>query len=493
MSQVKTNNVTLAYCRETSPGVASTLWKLLEPNTINSFGSTISKVARSPISQTRQRKKGAISDLDSAVEFEADLTLDSARDFFEGFLFAKFTNLTRIWGPQETNDVTAVTATGYTVSAGGAIAQGLLIYARGFTNAANNGLKVVGAASTGTEIKTAGLTVEAGPPAAARVEVAGVQGATGDIQVNAGGELISTVLDFTTLGLTVGQMIWVGGDTAGTSFAVAANRGWARVTAIAANLLTIDKTTAAFSVDNGSGKTIQLFFGQFLRNLAVTDANYLERTFQFEGAYPDLDGVGTPAYEYAISNYCNQAAFNLPLTDKATVTLGFIGTDTEVPTITRKTGASSAIVPIQKDALSTTSDIARLRITKLDESGLTTYFKTVTATLLNNVSPEKVLARLGAAFMNTGVFQVDIEAQILFTNKEVVTVIRQNTTVAMDFSLRNNDGAIFVDIPSMTLNGGDKEYPVNETVLLNTTAEAFEDPTLGYSIGISIFPYVPSV
>ena len=45
-----------------------------------------------------------------------------------------------------------------------------------------------------------------------------------------------------------------------------------------------------------------------------------------------------------------------------------------------------------------------------------------------------------------------------------------------------------VDIPSMTLGGGDREFPVNESVLINTTAQAFGDPVLNTSIGISIIP-----
>lgn len=494
MSQVKTNNISLAAAREQTLGVlpGSPTWKLLEPNTINTFGAEIGKVVRAPISKNRQRQKGTIVDLDSSLEYEGDFTLDSARDFLEGFVFAKFTALTRIWGPFETNDVTAVTATGYTVTAGGAIAQGLLIYARGFTNAANNGLKLVGAASTGTEIKTSGLVVEGVPPAEARVEVAGVQGASGDITINAGLNLQSTALDWTTLGLSVGQMIWIGGESAATSFATAANRGWARIKAISPTILTIDKKSATFVLDAGAGKTIQIFFGQFLRNVAVDHADYIERSFQFEGAYPDLEAIGTPAFEYAIGNLCNQIAISLPLTDKATATFGFVGLDTEVPTTVRKTNAATPIKPIQKVALNTTSDIARLRITKVDESGLTTFFKSATLTLNNGVTPEKVIAKLGAAFMNTAIFEVDLETQVLFTNKEVTSVIRLNTTVTMDFSLRNEDGALFFDIPSLTLDGGDKEYPVNETVLINTTCQAFEDATLGYSLGISIFPFVPA-
>ena len=99
-----------------------------------------------------------------------------------------------------------------------------------------------------------------------------------------------------------------------------------------------------------------------------------------------------------------------------------------------------------------------------------------------------MLGRVGAAFINAGNLEVNIEAQLLFTNGAVISAIRNNETVTMDFILRNDDGVVAVDIPSMTLGGGGREYPVNESVLLNATAQAFQDSVLGTSMGISIMP-----
>jgi len=492
MSRVSTNTISIAYAIEASlatlPGTPQ--WKLIEPNEINTFGPTISTVARNPIAKDRQRKKGTITDLDSAVEFNADLTGDHITDFFNGFMFAEWTG-GGVWGEYETEDVTAVTATGYTVTDDGDLAADELIYARGFTNSANNGLKVVGAASTTTEIKVSGLVVEAAPPDEARIEIAGVQGATGDLEIDASGDLISTVLDLSALGLTVGQVIWVGGSTTVTQFAVAANTGFARITAIAAAKLTLDKTAATFTIDNGATKTIQILFGRFLRNVPVDDGDFLEQSYQFEATYPDLDSVGVDEYEYAKGNYCNQLVLNLPLSDKATCDFGFTGTDTEPPSTNRDAESANAIDPIQTEAFNTSADIARLRITQTDETELTSYFKTLTLTVNNNVTPEKVLANLGAVFMNIGNFDITIEAQVLFTDSGIPTAIRNNTTLTMDFSLENSDGGLFFDFPAITIGGGDKEYPENETVLMNTPASAFEDPTLGYSLSISHFPYLP--
>ena len=38
------------------------------------------------------------------------------------------------------------------------------------------------------------------------------------------------------------------------------------------------------------------------------------------------------------------------------------------------------------------------------------------------------------------------------------------------------------------LGGGDRSFPVDESVRINIVATAFEDATLGTSIGVSLFP-----
>ena len=90
------------------------------------------------------------------------------------------------------------------------------------------------------------------------------------------------------------------------------------------------------TTDASNATLVDIMFGRFLRNVAVTasadDNEFLERTYQFEGEYPDLGGVGTDEYEYAIGNFANELALSLPLTDKGTATWGFNGTDPEAHT-----------------------------------------------------------------------------------------------------------------------------------------------------------------
>lgn len=470
----------------TLSGGVNPVWKLIEPNGINQLGAEITTVPRNPISRNRQRRKGTTTDLDSAIEFEADFTLDHFEDFAESLVFSDFIGA-KVFDPSATD------TNSYTVgNIGVTLAQNTLVYARGFTNSANNGMKVVNSGATTTDIPVTTALIAETNPANAVVEVAGVRGASGDLQINSAGNLISTTLNFTTLGLTPGQAIFVGGIASANRFTAAANFGFARIVSIAANLLTLDKKLTTFVTDAGTGKQIDILFGRFLRNVPVDHTDYLERSLMFEAAFPNLGAGAATEYEYSRGNFTNNLQFNLPLADKATITASFVGIDTDPATLTRKNGASTPGEPLKTSALNTSADIMRLRVTKVDESGLTTDFKSVTLTLNNNVTPEKVLARLGAAYMNVGNFEVDLESQIVFTDSDVSAAIRNNETVTLDFAIRNNDGAIFVDVPSVTLGGGGREFPLNESVLMNVTSQAFQDGTLGTSIGISLFPFVPT-
>lgn len=510
MGRVLTNNTSLEYSIEATPGVlaGTPTWKLTEPNTINTFGAEIATVARNPISKTRQRRKGTTSDLDSAVEFEHDLTGEAMVDFIEGFLFATAENPTvirRLQAGANFNNLAADddpgtpgTESGFTHDAlSAAIPAGFLVFSRGFTNSANNGLfEVTGDSTTTVTEVTVSSFVDETPTEAsgASLEVAGVRAGAGDLDFNVSGitaTITSTTLDFTTLGLTVGQFIHVGGLVAGNQFDGANNFGYARVTAIAANTLSLDKLFSGATTDTANSEQIDLLYGRFIRNVDVDASNFVERTFQFEFAAPNLLSGPATGFEYAIGNYCNSMALNLPLTDKATVTFGFVGLSTDDITSTRKTNAATPVLPNQTTAFNTSSDIARLRIQKTDETGITTCFKSLTLTFNNNVSPEKCLGTLGATFVNFGNFDVDIEAQVLFTSEEVTNAIKNNTTVQMDFVLTNDNGAIAFDVPSMTMGDGSREYPVNESVLINVSGTAFADPTLDTSIGVSLFPRVP--
>lgn len=507
MGRVFTNSQAMAVAREATPGVlpGAPRWLGIEPNTISNFGTTIKKDARNPISRARQRRKGSATDSDSSVQFDADFTLSHLRDFIEGFCFS------RLVGPTVVVP-TAVAAGSYTVAAlsaadagrftYGAAAAKSLLYSRGWGIPGNNGLKVLAAAvaPAAVAITVAGVVVEAlDTHDDVELAIAGVRGAAGDLKIDANGDLTSVALNFTTLGLTPGQYIHVGGIDVVNRFFSAVNYGFARVDAIAANKLTLSKTSSVFVLDDGTttgaggaNVAIDLLFGQYVRTVGVDHADYLQVNYQFELESPGLGDAGEAQYEYALGNWSDSMSFDLSLSGLAKITYGFVGLNTTDPATARATNANAAKYPSETASFSTASDLARLRVQKVDETGLTTDFKSLKLTLSNNVAGEKVLGLLGPKYLNAGNVEVDVDTQALFTDKRIPASIRNNDTLGLDFGVRNDEGGAYFDLPSGTLDGGNREFPVNATVLINTTFKSFADPIFEHSFSCSLFPALPA-
>lgn len=492
MGAVNTNAISLAYIRETVLGElpAAGVAEYLEPNDITEYGAQITTTVRNPISKNRTNKKGTITDMTSSMSFTQDTTASLLLAFLQGAIYSYWHE--QPWARGADLQVTA--GTGFTVLTPLTTAppEGAIVYVRGFFNEANNGLKIVDAGATTTSIPTtdaASLVAETGANTSS-IYMCGIQGTAGDIQIDANGNVISTTLDFTTLGLQVGQGLYIGGLDADTKFNTAVNGGLCRIRKIEANMLTIDKKDGIFVADAGAGKTIQLYFGWFIKDVPVDDPFFKDHSFAFELAYPGLGDSDVDAYEYSTGNFVNTYELSLPLADKSTSTIATFGMDTLPLTETKQ--AWTYDNPLFSEAFSTPNDFIRLRLTKYDETGLSTLFKDCTLSFGNNAGGEGVLGKMGPAFTNYGNFDVSISCTVVFTNKEIPRMIRNNCTCTMDFCLINSDGAFYVDIPSLTLGDGSKSFPVNEKVKIALSNSAFGDTEMGHTIGITYFPYIPT-
>jgi hypothetical protein len=497
MAQVLTERVNLNVGLEsTLSTLPSSGWLQLQPNSFGDYGPTYKKLSRMPISQNRMYQQSILVDEDSKFSFDADLTKDVLDEFASGIFMSTVQQSggtgTAYFRP------TAVASNAWTVASGGALASGIMVYYSGASvaGAANNGLHVLTTGSTGTSIVTGDTLVNETCPANATLEVAGVRATSGDVQMNSSGNLTSTTLNFTSLGLNVGQWIWVGGDTAlggGNSFATLAYRGFARIVSITSNLLTLQRRSwTVGSADTGTGKTIELFFSRWVCNVASNNASYLMPSWSFEVTYTDLNAVGTPEYEYMLGNMLDECTFNFSLTTKATLNLGFKGTVSNDPTVTRQTGASSALAPLKQAAVSTATDLMRLRLTTTAEAAVSTDFQSIKITCKNNVTPEKELGILGASKLNVGYFECDWEAEVIFTSDQIIIGVHNNEQVAVDVAARNGDFGMLFDISAANLTADGRKLEMNKSVIISSKAAGFQDPVTGFVAGLSIFPYLPS-
>lgn len=497
MSQVLTEGVNLACVVEATLGASvppTTGWFNCQPNNIGAIGSSYKKLARSPISKNRMNQRPILVDEDSKMPWQADVTKSFLDQYLEGIFMSK---MKHSGGTASSLLVpTAVAATSITVGANGALAAGALVYLRGalLQTAA---LFVVGAGSTGVSVTITGGVAET-LPSNATLDVIGVQASTAaDIQMDASGNLTSTTLNWTTLGLNVGQWIYLPTATGGAAFAfaTATYTGYARIKAISATKLTLERRSwTVGAADTATGKTIRVFFSRWIRNVSIDHPDYQQPSFAFEITYPNLGGAGVPEYEYALGNLIDSAVFNIPLTSKATVDLSLVGTVTGDPTSARLTGPASAPQNVTNVAVSTSTDLLRMRVNNVDESGVASDFQSIKLTLKNNVEPEKQLGTLGAKIMNVGRFEAMVEADVIFSSDQIIVGIHDNRIVAMDFALRNGDGfGCLVDLTSVSIDSGDRKFESNKSVTISSKMSGFQDGNLGFVCGMSVFGYLPPV
>jgi len=211
------SNVTgLRYALEASPGVlpGSVVWKTLEPNSYADFGGSLTTLARNPINDSRQRKKGVVTDLDASGGFNMDMTQTNLQELLQSFFFANFRERasTKPFNAAEV-PVVAVTTDFEAASGLDRFEVGELVFASGFAEDDNNGVhRVVDVSGTVLEVSST-LVAETSPPTASKLTMVGFQYGTDTISVDVTGSLPKIVRSG---GMAASGILTIGGTpTAG--------------------------------------------------------------------------------------------------------------------------------------------------------------------------------------------------------------------------------------------------------------------------------------
>lgn len=464
------------------------VWDPMEPNSYADFGGTVTKLARTPIQRSRQRKKGVTVDVDAAGGFNNDFTQENLRKHLPSFFFRDYT---KSGEEVVTNvDLDAGNPDEYEVASTANFLVNNLIKGFGFTNSANRAVNKVTVVTTNVSVEVAtGQLVAETPPAGAYIKVVGHEFATADINiVNTNGypglNSVSS-FDFSQV-CRAGQWVFVGGDLTANRFDVAEPQ-FARVRSAGVGRLEFDKIGAAMADETGTGKSIRIFFGDYISNPENTGAE-LSRTSQMERELSDK------GYEYLIGCVGNTLNMNIVGQNKITVDIGYVCADFEYKSSGQRKGGTFPDV-VEADAFNTSSDFSRLRLAK-DASLNTDLFAHITALTLqvsNGATPTKVVATLGAIDINPGDFVVNGTMTVLFSDIAAIAAVRDNDSVSLDLAIaKNNSGWVF-DIPLLTLGDGRLNITKDQPITLPLSFDAAEHPDLNVTLTGHYFPYLPTV
>ncbi len=504
VNKIDSNVTGLRYSEETSIGVAdgAAVWRPLEPNSYADFGQEVTTVPRAPIVDDRQRKKGVLTDVDASGGFNTDVTQENLPDLLQGFLFADLRT------KDEITAIAVVDGTGddyEPVSGGDGYVADDLLFAQGFDDAANNGLKVVSGVPAAASIPvTTSLTTAAAQDGTVRR--VGFEFAAGDLEIDATGtlpKLTTTVKDLTELGLIPGEYVFIGGDAALNQFATAANNVFARVLSVATNEAILDKADDTLVTDTGAAKELRLFFApRVLKN--ETGSLIKRRTYQLErtlGA-PDDSLPAEIQAEYLVGAVPATFALNIATADKLTADLTFISTDEE--TIDGPTSLKAGTRPliVESDAFNTSSDFSRIKLSIVDKTdenptALFAFVQELTLNLDNSVSMNKAVGTLGAFDATAGAFVISGSLTVYFSNVSQIAAIRANDDITLDLHMVRSNKGISIDMPLLMLGDGrpavEADAPITAPLTFDAAKGSKVDSTLDHTLLMSWYDFLPTL
>jgi hypothetical protein len=332
-------------------------------------------------------------------------------------------------------------ASTYAVTAGGAaVVLGHLVRATGFTQAANNQIFRATASTATTIVGGAALVAEAAPAASAKLKVVGFQGVSGDISATSTG-LAATTLNFTTLGLAVGQWIKIGATATANRFAAAALNDFARITTIASGVLTLDNLPAAWTTDAGTGKFITCWFGDEIKNGILPSSVTIERGF-----------LGQTVPTYIVNTGMEVGTLVTTITSKANITgvATFVGMGGGESTATLSGTPDAATTNL---IMAANANVGRLGVNGSQLVG-PNWAQSVTFSIANNLRTIESVDSTTPVAVREGECTVTGDMNTYFGNDTELAAFYNGTTRPINTRVAKANQAIVFQVPRATYKSG---------------------------------------
>lgn len=329
-------------------------------------------------------------------------------------------------------------------------------------------------------------------PAAAVLSVTAVPGGFPTLNSTA-------ALDLTTLGLTPGDWVFIGGDGAAQAFANAANNGFKRVRSITATTIAIDKSYEPMVTEAGAGLTVHLYLGRVLKN--ELGALIERQSYTFERTLGSLDGMDPPQAEYVNGAVLNELVLNFPSADKITADLTFIGCEGDTRTQAEGLMPGTRPAIVESDAFNTSTDLRRERLAIVSPTEavepLFGFVLESSLSINNNATGNIAHGIVGNFEVTAGTFQVGGSITAYFSDVRAVRAVQNNEDITLDYLFVKDNQGVIIDMPLLSLGDGRPNVELDQPITLPLTPEAASgakiDATLDYTLLWVFFDTLPNL
>lgn len=416
-------------------------------------GESLSYTKQSVLSETirddRMRDQVALVGFDTEGDINYELSFFSFDDLTEGAFAGTWSvtvSLSGITFSMDSSDNSINdSANGF-----GVIPVGAILYISGFTSVENNGRFRVSSQAAGKIVLTGGTVVTEAAGDTVTIKSTGRRAAAGDIDAVAPNQITSVALNFTTLGLSVGQNVRLAG------FGSSNNNGIFKITVLAANAITFQTSAITNEAPAGS---IDLY-ARMLRNGIIT------RSFLIEKRFLDIT-----QFQYFSGMRVGSMTMGLTAQEIITGAYSFMG-KTSVASGTSIAGSNvSADVT---EVLTASGNVGSL--TK-NGASLASALRSISFELNNNLRPQAIVGQLAKAGIGYGFTDITGTIEAYFEDLTLYTDLLQHSTVSLSWRTTDNAGNAYVyTLPKIYLMTGSPTAPSgNADVILPLEYAAVRD------------------
>lgn len=481
------NRSRISVIRESTFGVTPTSPQMQElPFNSSSLSAAPNTVASEEIVSDRQTTDLYLVGVEASGDIAAELKGVAFETLLEGALFNDWVKTAELENKTASGTITEID----TVAAGGDIvvtsggadfAVDDIVRTSGFRNSENNQQFVVTAATSTNIDGASGMVNETNPPVGARVKKVGFRAASGDLSLSTGPAALESAgaTDFTTItGLDAGNWIKLGGSATGNKFDTADDNGYYRISSVTATKITFDQTPANFSADTGTGKSIEVFIPDYLRNGVKNYSHTVEQS------YLEID-------EHQYFRGATVGSMELSLESQSIISTTFGFTCKEGEYLDNAVSGATRYSRQNRTAFNTSSNVGEIAEAGSAVTG-PNYIMSASVSLNNNLRPRNAIGSLGAVSVGAGRCNVTGSLSTYFGNIDLLKKVINNTDTSLRFRLKDNGGAVmFVDLPRIKLSdGGTPIQGTDQDVMADLSYQAIKHETLGHTIQLMSFDSV---